>query len=267
MQFLELSKAVEQIKNNSLITYSGMQLNRSPMAILHEMIRQGKKNLSIVSIPNPLASDLLIGAGCIKSAKLGFNGFSYEGGFVISPNFRRAAEKRKIKLYETDIFEILQGLKASSLGLKEIEVPGFKNTDYIKINNCKETKKGIITKAIKPDFALIHAQAADKQGNIFIEDPLIEDLLVKASKNIIVTVEKFEKLKKITIPKEKITSISVVEKGSLPTACFKFYNYHLNHIREYVRYAQEDNFDSYLDKFVFCTKNHKEFINKLICRK
>ena len=258
-----LREAVEQIKNNSLITYSGMQLNRAPMAALYEIIRQHKKKLNIVSIPNPLAADLLIGVGCVKNAKLGFNGFSYEDGFVISPNWRKAAEQRKIELYETDIFEILQGLKASSLGLKEIEVPGFKNTGYIKINNCKETKNGIMTKAIKPEFALIHAQVADKKGNVFIEDPLIENLLVKASKNIIVTVEKIAKIKNITIPKEKITSISVVEGGALPTACFKFYDYHLNHIREYIKYAKEDNFKFYLDKFVFGTKDHNEFVKKI----
>lgn len=263
MQFLRLNEAIANIKDNSLITYSGMQLNRAPMAALYEMVRQNKKNLSIVSPPNPLAADLLIGAGCVKSAKLGFNGFSYEDGFVISPNWRNAVEQKKIEFYETDIFEILQGLKASSLGLEEIEVPGFIGTDYIKVNCCKKTKKGIITKAIKPDFALIHAQAADKQGNVFIEDPLIESLLVKASKNIIITAEKIEKIKKITIPKERIASISVVEKGALPTACFKFYNYSLGHIREYMQHSKENDFDLYLDEFIFRTKNHEEFVKKI----
>jgi len=263
MQFLKLNEAIGQIKNGSLINYSGMQLNRAPMAALHEIVRQHKKNISIVSIPNPLAADLLIGAGCVKSAKLGFNGFSYEDGFVISPNWRKAVEQKKIELYETDIFEILQGLKASSLGLEKIEVPGFKNTDYIGINNCQKTKEGIITKAIKPDFALIHAQAADKQGNVFIEDPLIENLLAKASRNIIVTVEKIDKIKKITLPKENIASISVVENGALTTACFKCYDYHLNHIREYIKYSKENNFSLYLNKFIFETKNHEEFVKKI----
>jgi glutaconate CoA-transferase subunit A len=262
MQFLRLEEAVEQIKNGSLITYSGMQLNRAPMAALFEIVRQNKKNLGIVSVPNPLATDLLIGAGCVKKVMTGFNGFSYEGGFVISPNYRRAVENGKIELYETDIFEILQGLKAASLGLREIEVMGFKNTDYIRINKCKKTKRGIMTKAIKPDFALIHAQAADKEGNVFVEDPLIENLLAKASKNIIITVEKVAELENITIPKEKITSISVVKKGALPTACFKAYDYHLNHIRTYVEYAK-GNFRSYIDKFVLNTKDHQGFIRMI----
>jgi glutaconate CoA-transferase subunit A len=263
MQFLKINEAVEQIKNNSLITYSGMQLNRAPMALVYEIVRQKKKNLAIVSAPNPLAADLLIGAGCVKSAKLGFNGFSYEDGFVISPNWRNAVEQGKIEMYETDIFEILQGLKAAALGLKEIEVSGFKNTAYIKINKCKKTKNGIMTKAIKPDFALIHAQVADSEGNVFVDDPLIENLLVKASSKIIVTVEKIAKLKKITIPQEKIASVSVVENGALPTACFRFYDYHLKHIKDYVKYSKQGDFGSYLDKFVFGAKNHDEFVEKI----
>ena len=56
-------------------------------------------------------------------------------------------------------------------------------------NKNKETKNGIITNAIKPDFALIHAQFADKEGNVFIEDPLIENLLVNSSKDCFLSTE------------------------------------------------------------------------------
>jgi glutaconate CoA-transferase, subunit A len=220
MEFTTLSQAISNIKDGSLITFSGMELNRAPMALIYEIVRQGKKGLKTISIPNPLATDVLIKAGCVKHATFGFNGFSFEDGFVIAPNWRRAVENESIQWKETDPIEIVMGLKASSLGIKEIEVPGFKNTDYLKFNKYKRVikndEKVILANAITPDFALIHAQYADKGGNVFIEDPLIDNLIANASKNIIVSVEKIvKKLDKITIRSEKINCIIKAERGGL----------------------------------------------------
>src|SRR3989338_9452899 len=130
MEFTTLAKAIEKIKDGSFITFSGMELNRAPMALIFEIARQKKKNLKIVSIPNPLATDVLIKNNCVKKAIFGFNGFSYEKGFVIAPNWRRAVENNLIEWKETDMLEIVQGLKAGAEGKKEIEVPSFENTGY-----------------------------------------------------------------------------------------------------------------------------------------
>lgn len=249
MKIIKLDDAVKKIKEGSLITYSGMQLSRPPLAIIREIIRQDIKNLSIVSIPNPLCTDMLIGAGLVRSAMLGFNGFIYDDGFVISPNYRRYVEEKKLELYETDIFEILQGLKAGSEGLEYIEVLGIKGTDYVKVNKNKITDKGIITKAIMPDFALIHAQCADKEGNVYIKDPLIEDVLVKASKNVIVTVEEVkEKIEDITVSKEKIASVSLEPNGSYPAACFPYYDYDKEELKRYVESCKKEKFKDYINE-------------------
>ena len=115
-----------------------MELNRAPMALIFEIARQKKKNLKIISIPNPLAADVLIKNNCVREAIFGFNGFSYEDGFVIAPNWRKAIENGLIKWKETDILEIIQALKAAALGLNEIEVSSFKNTNYLKFNEYKK---------------------------------------------------------------------------------------------------------------------------------
>ncbi|HLC60975.1 MAG TPA: malonate decarboxylase subunit alpha [Candidatus Nanoarchaeia archaeon] len=235
MEFTTLAKAIEKIKDGSFITFSGMELNRAPMALIFEIARQKKKNLKIISIPNPLAADVLIKNNCVREAIFGFNGFSYEDGFVIAPNWRKAIENGLIKWKETDILEIIQALKAAALGLNEIEVSSFKNTNYLKFNEYKKSGGSIMTNALNPDFALIHAQYADRKGNVFINDPLIDKLIAKASKKVIVSVEKIaDKLEEITIPAEKIDFIVEIKNGALPTSCFKFYNYDAKKIREYL---------------------------------
>jgi len=235
MEFVTLSKAVSSISDGSLITFSGMELNRAPMALIYEIVNQRKKGLKTVSIPNPIATDVLIFAGCVEHATFGFNGFSFEDGFVVAPNWRNAVENGSIRWKETDILEIILALKAGAKGIKEIEVPYFYHTDYLRFNNYKKSNNKIFTRALSPDFALIHAQYADRDGNVMVEDPLIDKLIADASKNVIVSVEKIvDKIDEITIPKEKIRYIVELKGGASPTSCFKFYNYDSNKIRNYI---------------------------------
>lgn len=263
MVITELDKAISMVPDGAFITYSGMQLVRAPMAAIFEIVRQNKKGLTIVSIPNPLVGDVLVGCGLVKKMITGFNGFLYEDGFVISPNFRKAVEQGKVELYETDVFEILQGLKAATLGEEEIEVPGFFNSDYIKVNKCKLTDNGIMTKAISPDYAIIHAQAADSQGNVYLADPLIEELIINASKYVIVTVEEVKRIPEVTISKDKIQAVCVVKNGALPTACFGYYNHHGKYLKNYVNHVYEDRFEEYVKKYILDIKSHEDFIKKI----
>jgi glutaconate CoA-transferase subunit A len=258
MKFTTLQKAISQIEgNSSLLTFSGMQLNRAPIALVFELIRQKKKNLSLITTPNPLPVDMLIGAKLVKYAKFGFNGFSYDYGFVISPNFRNAIENNLIEWQETDIYEILQNLKASASGKEFLPLNGMQGSDYLKYNNYKKEEGKIVVPPVKPDFALIHAQKADKEGNVFIEDPVTDKLLANASKKVIVSVEKVEeKLKEITIPNDKINSIVEVPKGAFPTACFGFYDYNKEHIKEYIELSKQGKIEEYFEKYVNQKKNN-----------
>ena len=62
-----IEEAVAQIKDGQTVAIGGFGADNHPMAIVREMIRTGKKNLTIVaSATAGLEIDLLIGAGCVK---------------------------------------------------------------------------------------------------------------------------------------------------------------------------------------------------------
>ena len=246
MEFTDTENAISKIRGGSLLTFSGMELNRAPIAMVNEIVRQKKKDIRVIRIPNPLPLDILAKNNCVKSATFGFLGFSFEDGFVIAPNARRSIENGSIMWKETDILEIIQSLKSASRGLEEIELPYFFNTDYLKYNHYKKSKKGdaesLLIEPIRPDFALIHAQYADKEGNVFISDPLIDELIASASDNVIVSVEKIiPKLERITIPSKKIDYLAKIENGALPTSCFGFYDYDPGTLRKYLGIEKKIN--------------------------
>ena len=62
-----IEEAVALIKNGQTVAIGGFGADNHPMAIVREMIRTGKKNLTIIaSATAGLEIDLLIGAGCVK---------------------------------------------------------------------------------------------------------------------------------------------------------------------------------------------------------
>src|SRR5262249_19013194 len=88
-----LPEAAAGIPDGALVTFGGFDLNRAPMALVREIVRQKRRGLRLVSPPNPLPLDFLVGAGAAASIDFGYLGFQYEHGFVVAPNVRRAIER------------------------------------------------------------------------------------------------------------------------------------------------------------------------------
>jgi len=232
-------QAIAGIKDGNTLVFSGMQLNRAPIALVKEIIAQEKKRLKLVGTPNPLPIEMLVKAGCAGETITAFNGFSYEHGFVISPAWRSAVEKGKIKCTETDAFEIVQRLRASAMGLPFMPMASMEGSDYCRLNEHKKVtfngKEVAIVEPLTPDYAIIHAHAADKKGNVFVDGALNEELLVNASKKAIVSVERIvDKLEKITIPYFLVESVVEIPGGAKPTACVGEYNYDDDAIKQLV---------------------------------
>src|SRR5258706_1819141 len=199
--------AVESIPSGARVTFGGFQLNRAPMALVFELLRRKRRDLRVVSLPNPLPLDLLVAAGAVAEAEFGFLGFQFEDGFTVAPHVRRDIEEGRLKFRERDVYELVQGLRASAFGLPFLPAPGIETSDYARINGTlliddPETGGRIATaRAIRPDVALVHAQVADRRGNLRIDDPYAEDLLARASGRVVATAETIvERLENPTLP-------------------------------------------------------------------
>jgi len=96
-QFVSLSEAAAGIPSGSRIAVGGAMV-MSPMSLVREWIRQGKRDLDLVVIPiGGINVDMLVGAGAVRSVE--FPQISM-GEFGMAPNFRRAVEKGAIHTRE-----------------------------------------------------------------------------------------------------------------------------------------------------------------------
>ncbi|MGH2544685.1 MAG: CoA transferase subunit A, partial [Ardenticatenaceae bacterium] len=144
-----------------------------PFAVGHEMIRQGRRDLTLIGPISDILFDQLIGAGCVDTVIAAWVGNVQVG---IGYAFRRAVEEqvpRPIELRDHSNFTISLALTAASLGAPFIpthsvlgsELPST-NTDLIeRINPLNEAGEPLLlVRALHPDVAIIHVQRASANG-------------------------------------------------------------------------------------------------------
>jgi len=191
----KLSDIGKYVKPGSFIAVGGGWSCNKPMAIIREILRQKITGLKAMSITGGWEMEWLLAGGAVDH--LVFSFLSLEA-FGLPPNFRRAAEKKKITLTEIEGCSMIKGLQATSQGLPFAIFKGPKGSDIVKeapelykTVNCPFTGRELTAiQAIVPDVALIHAQKADEQGNVQIIGTSASDLdMAMAAKSVIVTVE------------------------------------------------------------------------------
>ena len=262
-----LREAAASIPDGALVTLGGFQLNRAPMALVFELIRQGRRDLRVVSAPNPLPLDLLVAAGAVAEAEFGFLGFQFEDGFVVAPSVKRAIEEGALRFRERDVYEIVQALRAGAQGVPFLPAPGGEGSDYVKVNRTPSVGDPatggttLIAPALRPDVALVHAQAADRKGNLRVDDPYADELLACASLRVIASAETLvDHLDNPTIPRFLVESVSEAPGGAFPTSCHRRYPHSAAHLREYVAAATAGRAGDYIRRYVTGTRDHAAFL-------
>jgi glutaconate CoA-transferase subunit A len=85
------------VKNGDLVALGG-HIRQAPMALVRELIRQGRRDLGLVTVPTGgLNVDLAIAAGAVS--RLHFAQVSLEE-YGMAPHFRRAVEDGRLSLWE-----------------------------------------------------------------------------------------------------------------------------------------------------------------------
>lgn len=260
-----MKSAAEMIKDGDLITTGGATFHRAPMEMVRELVRQGRTGLNLVDREPAMDFDLLIGAGCASMVRAGMLAFEI---FGMAPNFRKKSEAQELIVKEGACQPIIAGLRAAAMGLPSLPVKGILGSDILDISESvggyKQVEdpftgeKMVAVRAIEPDVAILHAQKADKYGNVRIEGPVYEDIIkAKAAKKVVVTVEEIipnEEFRKMpeatTLPHFLVDAVVESPKGAYPASCFNYYDADYNHIKEYLKLVGEGKFEEYLEKHV-----------------
>ena len=272
-----LEELVSHVKPGDCVAVGGGLSWREPMAALCELIRQNIGNLTVVGSAHGIDIDLLCGAGLVAVSGESYVGF--EQDFGMAPNYRRACESGQVRVADSCCYTLVQQLRAAISGMPFMPVRSIQGSSFMALHPEYKTMicpysgdELVLVPALQPDIAILHAQYADKHGNLHIEGPPVADILsAKASRKVIATVEHIihqEELvqKGVTIPYFYVTALSEAPYGAHPTACYPFYAYDREHTAQYYHVAslgQEAFRELYLKPYVFDVASNTDYIAAL----
>ena len=277
-----VSEVVHTIPSGSHIALGGFAIARNLIAVVHELIRQQKGDLTVSQGVVGLDTDLLVGAGLVRHLIMG-GGSLDRFGPVHCVN--RARETKSLHCEDYTSLSICFRYLAGALGLSFIPIksllaseilerleagPGAEN---VKRSKCPFTgEEYVLLRALTPDVSLVHVQIADREGNCQINGPRWEnEEQAKAGRRLVVVAEQIVPTEYIQrspertiIPGHRVEAVIHQPFGALPTAVFGCYDYDADHLRLYVEHAKEpERFKEYLKAFVFGCHDHWEYLEKL----
>src|SRR5690349_16629617 len=191
-----MSEAISKFVPDGASVALGLQMEQMiPFAAGHELIRQKKKNLTLIGPISDVLFDQMIGAGCVERVIAAWVGNVMMGSAY---SFRRAVETGEIRVFDMTNFSIALALQAGAMGVPFIPARTAMGSDVAKGNHFFyqvfspfEGKEPLLAvRAIQPDVTIVHVQRADEDGNAHCWGNfgvMIEG--VRAAKKVIVCAE------------------------------------------------------------------------------
>ena len=284
-----LKQAIEKfIKNGVNIGIGGFVNTRVPVAIIHEIIRKGAKDLTLSFQSTSICAELLAGAMLlnpdhlsIKRVELAWWGYEVIG---IAPLLRHLAAKGMIQLDDYTNYGMSARFKAAAMGLEFIPVRDHGGSDMERFNRGTMIKSPFSGKntylvpACYPDVGIIHVSAADIYGNCRIFGPLCTCAeIAMAATYAVVTAEQIISNESIRaypnlteIPYLVVDALIEQAFGAYPGLCYGHYWFDMAHIRlfrsasdAFQRSGNSDPLKKYYADYIFGCETFDDFLKKI----
>jgi glutaconate CoA-transferase subunit A len=236
-EFCSLQEAIARnVRDGDVVAMEGFT-HLIPYAAGHEVIRQRRRHLTLVRMTPDLIYDQLIGMGAADRLVFSWGGNPGVGSLH---RLRDAVENgwpQPLALEEHSHAAMANAYEAGAANLPFAVFRGYKGVDLPKVNpkirsvECPYTGEQLAAvPAIRPDVTIIHAQRADRAGNVLLDGIVgVQKQAVLAAKRAVVTVEECVDelhapgLNAVILPAWTTSAIAVVPGGAYPSYAQGYY--------------------------------------------
>jgi glutaconate CoA-transferase, subunit A len=263
-----------------------------PFAAGHEIVRQKKRELTLIGPISDILFDQIIGAGCARAVITAWVGNVMMGSAY---NFRRAVEERanpedgntagdSFRVFNMTNFTLALALQAGAMGVPFLPTRTAMGSDVPKGNHFFyqvfspfEGKEPLLAvRALHPDVTIVHVQRADAEGNAHCWGNfgvMIE--AVRAAKNVIVVAEQIVEPDVIAsdpnrtvVPGFLVSAVVECPYGAHPSpvqGCYKRDDAFFRHYHEQSKTKADTR--AWLERWVYGVRDRREYMNQLgACR-
>jgi glutaconate CoA-transferase, subunit A len=275
-RIIPLSDAVaDLVHDGDVVALEGFT-HLIPHAAGHELIRQGRGELTLVRMTPDVVYDQLVGMGCARKLVFSWGGNPGVGSLH---RLRDAVEHgwpRPLELEEHSHAGMAAKYAAGAAGLPFGVLRGYAGTDLAAHTRvawiaCPFTGERLAAvEAVRPDVGIVHAQQADEQGNVQLWGiPGVQKETVLAAKRALVTVEEIVPELRLrpggfVIPSWVVDAVAEAPGGAHPSYAHGYYD------RDNTFYARwneisrdRDTFTEWMRRYVLETKDVVEYRRSL----
>lgn len=236
-KLLPLSDAISKFVPDGSTVAASLSLEALiPFACGHEVIRQNKKNLTLIGPISDILFDQILGGGCVRKISAAWVGNVITGSGY---NFRRAVESGTIEMEDHSNLTIAMALRAGAMGVPFLPLRSALGSDLFATNTglkkftCPFTGRLLAAvAAIEPDVALIHVQRADEFGNAHAWGNLgLARDACMASRHVVISAEEIVTSKiissdpnRVITPGFKVSAVVHAPWGGHPSPVPGYYN-------------------------------------------
>ena len=265
----------EYVHDGDYIAVGGFGGVRIPTALLHEILRQGRKNLGFAGHVSTHDCQILAAGNCFDRCDAAYVvGLEARG---LSKSSRRVFESGDLRVTEWSNAALAWRFKAAAMGVPFLPARTMLGTDTFEYSAAKEImcpftgKKLLAVPALYPDVAMIHVHRADIHGNCQIDGIIVaDDDIARASKRVIVTTERLisnddirREPHKTVIPFWCVDAIVEVPFGSYPGNMPGEYYSDEEHLGEWLRVERDpEALAAFLERNIYSSNNFFEYIEK-----
>lgn len=270
------SQAVDAyVADGDVIAVGGTNHARTPMALLWEVLRQGRSELSLSRPLTCYESELFIAHGAANRVITSWVGVGH--GWGLARVLREYVEQGRATYEEWSHLGVGLRYKAGAMGMPYLPTMSMLGSDLaarldLKYTECPYTGQMLYAiPSLNPDVALIHVQRADSAGNAQIDGyELMDADVARAAQRVIISAEELvstdelrQEPARTIIPAFAVDAVVVQPLGAYPHECYGYYDTDLTEFSDYMqsvrehgsdgarRYvnnvlSQHDDFDSYI---------------------
>ncbi|MBK8025703.1 MAG: CoA transferase subunit A [Chloroflexi bacterium] len=258
-RWVTLEEAAAQVEDGQTIAFGGMTLYRRPVAFAKALLRRQTRprDLTLLCFTAGFESDLLVGAGCVRTVRSVYFGLE---SFGFAPMFTERANRGEVVIVEETESSFAFGLRAALAGVGFMPSKAWIGTDLPRLRPDVKTvidpysgEELTAFPAMACDVAVLHALEGDRFGAVKLNNNLGVDIeLACVARSVIVTVERLvdrveRSIDGLLLPEPGATLLVHAPRGAYPTSCYPDYPIAGGELLRYIDACNGGGFDAYLD--------------------
>jgi glutaconate CoA-transferase, subunit A len=279
-KLMSMRDAIARHVPSGAMVLMGAQLEQMiPFAAGHELIRQGRRDLTLVGPISDILFDQLIGARCVSRVMAAWVGNVSAG---VGYCFRRAVERgvpRRLDVVDYSNFTMALALHAAAMGVPFMPTYATLGSDLLKKNgNLREfpspvnEERLIAVRALRPDVAILNVQRADSQGNAHVWGSLgVAVDGARASRKVILVAEEIvapdviaSDPNRTLVPGFLVSAVVHEPGGAHPSPVQGYYGRDHAFFAEYHEQTRRlEDFEDWLQRWVLRVADRREYMKEL----